>query len=151
MAAAVAELNVPVVLMHIKGTPESMQKNPSYIDVVGEISDYFRERIDYALNNGIKKEKIILDPGIGFGKRLEDNIAIIKNLKSFCEFELPIMVGLSRKSFLGQISGEKIPEKREAETVAANLLAVLNGASIIRVHNVDDTVKALKILKSLME
>jgi dihydropteroate synthase len=84
MAAAVAELNVPVVLMHIKGTPESMQKNPSYIDVVGEISDYFRERIDYALNNGIKKEKIILDPGIGFGKRLEDNIAIIKNLKSFC-------------------------------------------------------------------
>ena len=149
MAATVAELNVPVVLMHIKGTPENMQKDPFYADVVGEINDYFQQRIDFALSHGIKKEKIILDPGIGFGKRLEDNIAIIKNLKRFGEFDLPILIGVSRKSFLGQLSGEKIPEKREAETITANILAVLNGAAIIRVHDVAQTVKAMKILKML--
>jgi dihydropteroate synthase len=149
MAATVAELNVPVVLMHIKGTPENMQKDPFYADVVNEINDYFQQRIDFALSHGIKKEKIILDPGIGFGKRLEDNITIIKNLKRFGEFDLPILIGVSRKSFLGQLSGEKIPEKREAETITANILAVLNGAAIIRVHDVAQAVKALKILKML--
>jgi dihydropteroate synthase len=149
MAATVAELNVPVVLMHIKGTPENMQKDPFYADVLGEIEDYFQQRIDFALSHGIKKEKLILDPGIGFGKRLEDNIAIIKNLKRFCEFDLPLLVGVSRKSFLGQLSGEKFPEKREAETITANILAVLNGAAIIRVHDVSHAVKAMKVLKGL--
>ena len=149
MAATVAELNVPVVLMHIKGTPENMQKDPFYADVVNEINDYFQQRIDFALSHGIKKEKIILDPGIGFGKRLEDNITIIKNLKRFGEFDLPILIGVSRKSFLGQLSGEKIPEKREVETITANIMAVLNGAAIIRVHDVAQAVKALKILKVL--
>jgi dihydropteroate synthase len=151
MAAAVAELNVPVILMHIQGTPENMQLRPVYADVIAEIKDYFRERIDYAMSHGIKKEKIILDPGIGFGKRLEDNIAIIKHLKEFREFDLPVMVGLSRKSFLGLLSGEKIPEKREVETIAANMLAVLNGASIIRVHDVANAVRSLKILRRLAD
>jgi dihydropteroate synthase len=149
MAATVAELNVPVVLMHIKGTPENMQKDPFYADVLGEIEDYFQQRIDFALSHGIKKEKLILDPGIGFGKRLEDNIAIIKNLKRFSEFDLPLLVGISRKSFLGQLSGEKFPEKRDAETITANILAVLNGAAIIRVHDVAHAVKALKVLKGI--
>jgi dihydropteroate synthase len=149
MAATVAELNVPVILMHIRGTPENMQKDPFYADVVGEINDYFQQRIDFALSHGIKKDKIILDPGIGFGKRLEDNISIIKNLKRFDEFDLPILIGVSRKSFLGQLSGETIPEKREAETITANILAVLNGAAIIRVHDVAQAVKAMKILKML--
>jgi dihydropteroate synthase len=149
MAATVAELNVPVVLMHIKGTPENMQKDPFYADVVSEINDYFQQRIDFALSHGIKKEKIILDPGIGFGKRLEDNITIIKNLGRFGEFDLPILIGISRKAFLGQLSGETVPEKRQAETIAANIIAVLNGAAIIRVHDVAQAVKAMKILKSL--
>jgi dihydropteroate synthase len=149
MAAVVAELNVPVVLMHIRGTPENMQRNPVYADVVAEIADYFHERIDYALSHGIKKEKIILDPGIGFGKRLEDNVAIIRNLRQFAEFELPIMVGLSRKSFLGLLGGEKFPDHRDAETVAANLVAVRNGATIIRVHDVPGTIRALKVWRSL--
>jgi dihydropteroate synthase len=149
MVATVAELNVPVVLMHIKGTPENMQKDPFYADVVNEITDYFQQRIDFALSNGIKKEKIILDPGIGFGKRLEDNIAIIKNLKRFGEFDLPILIGVSRKSFLGRLSGETVPEKRLAETITANVMAVLNGAAIIRVHDVAHAVKAMKILKML--
>jgi dihydropteroate synthase len=142
---------VPVVLMHIKGTPENMQNAPFYGDVVAEIKDYFQERIDYALSHGIKKEKIIIDPGIGFGKRLEDNIAIIRGLGEFREFDLPILVGLSRKRFLGLLSGENIPEKREAETVAANLAAVCKGADIIRVHDVSGTVKALKVWRSLTE
>ena len=149
MAATVAELNVPVILMHIKGTPENMQRDPSYIDVVAEIKNYFQEKIDYALSHGIKKEKIILDPGIGFGKRLEDNIAILRNLEQFAVFDLPILVGISRKSFLGLLAGEKVPEKREAETLAANLLAVRNGASILRVHDVAATVKALKVWQNL--
>jgi len=149
MAATVAELNVPVILMHIKGTPENMQRDPFYTDVVAEIKDYFQEKIDYALSHGIKKEKIILDPGIGFGKRLEDNIAIIRNLQQFSGFDLPLLVGLSRKSFLGVLSGEKVPEKREAESLTAGLLAVRNGASILRVHDVEQTVKALKVWKSL--
>jgi dihydropteroate synthase len=151
MAPVIAELNVPVIVMHIKGTPENMQSDPVYADVIAEISAYFQERIDYALSHGIKKEKIILDPGIGFGKRLEDNIAIIRNLKQFADFALPILVGLSRKSFLGLLSGEKVPEKREAETIAADLVAVRNGAAVIRVHDVAGAVKALKVWRSLAE
>jgi dihydropteroate synthase len=149
MAATVAELNVPVILMHIKGTPKNMQHDPFYADIIAEIKDYFQERIDYALSHGIKKEKLILDPGIGFGKRLEDNIAIIRNLKQFAEFDLPVMIGLSRKSVLGLLSGEKVPEKRGAETVAASLLAVRNGAAILRVHDVKQMVKALKVWQGL--
>ncbi|HSQ35094.1 MAG TPA: dihydropteroate synthase [Candidatus Binatia bacterium] len=149
MAATVAGLNVPVVLMHIKGTPENMQQDPFYADVVAEITEYFQQRIDLALSHGIKKEKIILDPGIGFGKRLEDNIAILKNLKAFAEFELPLLVGVSRKSFLGLLSGEKRPEQRGAETLAAALFADGNGAAILRVHDVEPMVRALRVWRSL--
>lgn len=151
MGRVVAELDVPVVLMHIQGTPETMQRAPSYLDVVAEVADYFQERIEYAVAQGIKKEKLILDPGIGFGKRLEDNVALLRNLGRFAAFELPLLVGVSRKSFLGLLAGEKAAEKREAETVAANLVAARNGAAILRVHDVAATVKALKVWKSLAE
>ena len=150
MADIVAKLDVPVILMHIKGTPSNMQNDPSYIDVVSEITEYFYERIDYAISKGIKREKIILDPGIGFGKRVEDNIAIIKNIKKFKVLNLPLLIGLSRKSFLGVIGGEKIPEEREVETISANLISVLNGASIIRVHNVENCVRSVRILRELV-
>jgi len=151
MAAAVAELNVPVIVMHIQGTPEDMQRRPSYADVVSELKDYFQERIDFAMSRGVKKEKIILDPGIGFGKRLEDNIAILRHLKEFAEFELPVMVGVSRKSFLGLLSGEKAADRRDAETIAAGLVAVGNGAAMLRVHDVAAMVKALKVWRALVE
>ena len=150
LADTIAKLEVPVVLMHIKGTPENMQKNPSYQDLIPELKQYFHTRIDYALSKGIKKEKIIIDPGIGFGKRVEDNIEIMKRLEEFKEFELPILMGLSRKSFLGIISDEPIPAEREAETICANIIAILKGASIIRVHNVKNTVKSVKVLKKLV-
>jgi dihydropteroate synthase len=149
MATVVAQLDVPVVLMHIQGTPETMQRAPAYADVIAEICDYFQERIDYAQGRGIQREKIILDPGIGFGKRLEDNVAIVRQLRRFAAFELPLLVGLSRKSFLGLLGGEKAAERRDAETVAANLVAVRNGASILRVHDVGAAVKALKVWRAL--
>lgn len=149
MAETVASLSVPVVLMHIKGTPSDMQNNPEYSNVVEEIKDYFNERIDFAVSKGIKREKIIIDPGIGFGKRVQDNIDIIKNLEQFREFELPLLIGLSRKSFLGKISGEEDPGMREAETIAANIISIMKGVSVIRVHNVKNCVKSIKILKAL--
>lgn len=147
MADLVAKLEVPVVIMHIKGTPETMQKNPFYKEVMPEIKQYFHNRIDFALSMGIKKEKLIIDPGIGFGKRVEDNIDIIKKLGDLMEFELPILIGLSRKSFLGALSGETNPIDREAEGITANIVAIMNGASIIRVHNVKNAVKSIKVLK----
>lgn len=151
MAETVAHMNVPVIIMHIKGTPENMQKNPSYTDVIGELKQYFHNRIDYAYSKGVKPEKIIIDPGIGFGKRVEDNIRIIKHLREFREFDLPILMGVSRKSFLGNISGEEDPKAREVETVTADLISILNGANIIRVHDVKSAVKSIKVLKKLVD
>ena len=151
MASTIASLDVPVVVMHMQGSPENMQKNPYYSDVVGEIKQYFSERIEYAMSKGIRKDKLIIDPGIGFGKRFEDNLEIIKHLNEFNDFECPLLIGLSRKSFLGTITGEKIPRKREIETVAAHIISILNGASIVRVHNVKNMVKVIKILQHLVE
>ena len=151
MVTTIVELDVPIILMHIKGTPEDMQKDPTYQDVIEEIKQYFRDRINYVFAKGLKKEKIIIDPGIGFGKRLQDNIEIIHRLAEFKQFDCPILMGLSRKSFLGQITGEETPFDREAETITANVIAILNGASIIRVHNVENAVKSLKILNHLVE
>ncbi len=151
MVTTIAELDVPVILMHIKGTPDNMQKDPIYQDVISEIKQYFRDRINFVFAKGIKKEKIIIDPGIGFGKRFEDNVEIIRRLAEFKQFDCPILMGLSRKTFLGTITGEKIPIDREAETITANIVSILNGASIIRVHNVKNAVKSLKILSNLTE
>jgi dihydropteroate synthase len=151
MAETIAALDVPVVLMHIKGSPETMQKDPFYRNVIPELKQYFENRIDYAYSKGIKKEKLIIDPGIGFGKRVEDNLEIIKQLRQFKEFDLPILIGISRKSFLGKIAGEEDPKEREIETVTAGLIAILNGANIIRVHNVKNAVKSIKVLKKLVK
>ncbi len=151
MAETVAQLEVPVILMHIKGSPENMQKDPYYVDVIAELKQYFHNRIDYAYSKGVKKEKIIIDPGIGFGKRVEDNIEIVKRLKEFKEFDLPIMMGLSRKTFLGKIAGEESPKEREVETITADVIAIINGVNIIRVHNVKNAVKSIKILKKLVD
>jgi len=149
MAGTVACLEVPVILMHIKGTPRNMQDNPIYQDVVAEIKKYFSDRIQTALDSGIKRERIILDPGIGFGKTLVHNIEIIKHLKCFLSMGQPLLMGLSRKSFLGLITEEKVAGDRDAETLTANLISIMNGASIIRVHDVKGAVKSIKILNAL--
>ncbi len=150
MAGTVAQLNVPVVLMHIRGLPGTMQDRPRYGDVIAEIHDYLRERIEFAVAGGIAREKIILDPGIGFGKRVEDNIAIIRQLKRLNDFSLPLLIGISRKSFLGKIAGEAAADKRIGETLTAGVMAILNGASIIRVHDVRETVASVRILRALL-
>ena len=151
MAETIAELDVPVIMMHIKGTPENMQQDPFYEDVIAEIKAYFVERIGFVRSKGVKKEKIFIDPGIGFGKRFQDNIQIIRNLKAFRELDYPLLIGLSRKTFLGKITHEDIPMEREAETICANIVSTLNGASIIRVHNVKNAKKSIQVLRELVD
>ena len=151
MAELAARLEVPVILMHMLGEPGNMQKKPFYHNVIGEIQSFFNERIQFALSKGIKREKIMIDPGIGFGKRYQDNISIIRELNCFTRTGFPLVMGLSRKRFLAKISGEKIEDQRDIETVTANILSIINGASIIRVHNVKAAKKSIKTLKALSD
>ena len=135
MVKTAAKYDVPVIIMHMKGTPRNMQKKPEYRDVVGEIFSFFRERIEYAENNSVGK--IIIDPGIGFGKNLEHNLEIIRRLKEFKSLGKPLLVGPSRKSFIGQILNLPVEERLEG-TLAAISACISNGADIIRVHDVKE-------------
>lgn len=150
MAVVAVQYNCPVVLMHIKGRPKTMQKNPYYDDVINEVTDYFDERLRFAVSHGIEMEKIILDVGIGFGKRLEDNLTLIKHLDRFKRFGRPLMVGASRKRFIGELTGE--PEDgRVPGSVAIAALAVQNGADILRVHDVAETKQAVAMAAAVRE
>ncbi|WP_456341682.1 dihydropteroate synthase [Thermovibrio sp.] len=151
MAEVVSSFGCPVVIMHIKGTPRDMQKNPYYEDAVSEICDYFEERLSFALERGIGRDKIILDPGIGFGKRLEDNLCILKRFSEFRVFGLPLLVGASRKSFIGAITGEDEPQERLAGSLGAIAPAFYGGAKIFRVHDVKETYQFLKLLRAVEE
>lgn len=143
-----ARFDVPVILMHIKGTPKNMQKNPFYSDVMKEIYDYFEKRIEYAESCGIKKENIVVDPGIGFGKRIQDNYEILNRLRELQSLECPILVGTSRKSFIGKVLNLP-PEESLEGTIAASTAAILKGAHILRVHDVKEMVRAAKITDRL--
>lgn len=149
MVEVAKKYNAEVVLMHMKGTPKTMQINPYYENVVKEISDFFEERINFAIENGIKREKIIIDPGIGFGKRLEDNLEILKNLYKFKIFGLPILIGISRKSFIGALTDNIPPEERLEGTISGVTIAVMNGADIVRVHDVKEIYKSLRVVDAL--
>ena len=152
MADIVAKYNVPVILMHMKGTPSDMQKNPVYENCVEELVDFFYERIAYCTNKGIDKNKIIIDPGIGFGKRLMDNIDIIKNLETFKKLDSPILIGTSRKSFINALyPGDKPPSKRIGGSIASMAMALYNGADIVRVHDVYESIEALKVIMAIKE
>ncbi len=148
MGRVAGDAGCPMVVMHIKGTPKNMQKNPYYEDVIEEIYDYFWDRIKVLNRQNVTK--IIIDPGIGFGKRLEDNLAIIKDLKDFEYLTCPVMIGLSRKSFLGQITG-KDTANRLAGTQAANYAALESGANILRVHDVTETKDLVSVFKYLRD
>lgn len=150
MTGVVAKSNAFVILMHMKGMPETMQKNPSYNDPVEEIKAFFTERIEMATSSGISADKIIIDPGIGFGKRLSDNLAIIQGIARFSALDAPILVGLSRKSFLGDILNLPAEERLEG-TIAANAIAILNGADIIRVHDVKEGRRAADVARALRD
>jgi dihydropteroate synthase len=142
--AAVAASDAAVCLMHMQGDPESMQFEPHYQDVMSEVMTFLRMRIALAQAAGIARERIVIDPGFGFGKTLAHNIALLRGLEAFAGLGVPVLAGLSRKSMLGAITGQPV-EQRLAASVAAALLAVQHGAKIIRVHDVRATVDALKV------
>jgi dihydropteroate synthase len=151
MAEVVSRRKVPVVLMHMRGQPETMQADIRYEDLVGEIREFFRERIDYALSRGIPRDRIILDPGIGFGKSLEEkhNLILLKELRSFQDLNQPLMVGTSRKGFIGRIL-DLPPEEREEGTLATIVVAVQNGANIVRVHDVRRARRAVQVADAIL-
>lgn len=151
IAGIVAKYSAHVILMHMKGTPRDMQLNPSYIDVVKEIQESLKESINIARNAGIKEEKIIIDPGIGFGKTVEHNIEILKRLDEFKDLGYPICIGTSRKSFLGKILGSEDPEDRLAPTIATSVIAIMKGACLLRVHDVKEAVQAARITDSIVK
>ncbi len=145
MPKVAAKYKVPAVIMHIKGTPKNMQKNPTYKALIPEIIDYFYEGIEIARDAGILDDKIIIDPGIGFGKTVEHNLEIIKRLNEFAGFEKPILIGPSRKSFIGKTLGDLPVTERLEGTAAAVAVGIFNGANIIRVHDVKEMVRVAKI------
>jgi dihydropteroate synthase len=136
MAKLAAVSRTPVVLMHMQGTPRDMQRDPHYDDLMGEIAAFFRERLDFALAQGIARELIVLDPGLGFGKTWEHNLEILRRLEAFLELGCPLLVGPSRKAFIGHFTGLPAGPERDVGTLAAVLAAVQHGAKIVRTHNV---------------
>ena len=147
-----AALNVPVCLMHMLGEPRSMQHAPEYQDVVAAVQDYLRQRIVACEMAGLSREQILIDPGFGFGKTVQHNIDLLKNLSTLRDLQQPLVVGLSRKSMLGAILGTNIPvpvDQRLHGSVAAAVLAALKGATILRVHDVKPTVDALKVVAAV--
>ncbi|MGB2979987.1 MAG: dihydropteroate synthase [Candidatus Zixiibacteriota bacterium] len=149
MKEVASKYKVPIVLMHIKGTPKEMQKDPYYDDVIVEITEYLRQSIKIAEDAGIDREKIIIDPGIGFGKRLRDNLNILKNLKKFSILGCPILIGCSRKSFIGKILDLPAEERLEG-SLAALAVAVMNGVNIVRVHDVKESERVVSLVDAIM-
>lgn len=141
---AAAALGVPVVLMHMQGEPRSMQDVPHYEDVVADVHRFLAERIFACEMAGIAKKRIVVDPGFGFGKSLEHNLALLANLSRFVELGVPVLAGLSRKSMLGKLTGRDVGERVHA-SIAAALIAAQQGAKLLRVHDVAGTVDALKV------
>ena len=140
-----AALGVPVVLMHMQGEPRGMQDAPEYDDVVGEVHRFLAERIFSAEMAGIDRKRIVVDPGFGFGKTTDHNLALLAQLARFVELGVPVLAGLSRKRSIGALTGRETPAARMAGSVAAHLIAAQRGARILRVHDVAETVDALKI------
>lgn len=148
MVETVAEHDAAVIIMHMKGDPKTMQVRPRYKDVVKEISEFLQHRVAVAEAGGINPRKIMVDPGIGFGKSLQHNIEIITRLEELRRLGKPLVIGLSRKSFIGKITGLPV-DQRLAGSLAATLVAVENGADIVRVHDVAETVSALNVFLAL--
>jgi dihydropteroate synthase len=141
----------PIILNHSQGIPENMQNNPTYDNVLLDIFDYFENKIKFLKDNGIKDEQIIIDPGIGFGKTLEHNLEIISKISIFHSLGYPIMVGPSRKSFIGKIMGEKDNPQRLGGTIASVLYSYLQGIQLFRVHDIQETSEALKVYSQFLD
>ncbi|WP_294430903.1 dihydropteroate synthase [uncultured Treponema sp.] len=146
LAPFCAETEIPVILMHKRGNPGTMQKNTVYDNIFDEVNDYLQKRLNFALESGIAADKIWLDPGIGFGKDVDGNFELIRRCGELCDGKFPVLMALSRKTCIGEVTGRAVPD-RLFGTLAANLLSVQKGASIIRVHDVAAAVDSMKILK----
>ncbi len=149
MPLLAAQKGVSVILMHMKGTPKTMQINPSYVDLFSEIKSFLQEKIEVAQASGINKEKIIIDPGIGFGKSTADNLILINHLDFLEELECPILIGTSRKSFLGSILNLP-PQERSEGSIASAVMGVIRGAHILRVHDVRSVKRAVLVAESIL-
>jgi dihydropteroate synthase len=143
-----AELDVQVCLMHMQGTPQTMQQNPVYEDVVAEVREFLAARIEDALDAGIRLENIIVDPGFGFGKTIEHNLSLLKSLAELRQLGVPVLAGLSRKKMIGTILGKPVDERLYGSLSMAVMAAML-GADILRVHDVAATVDALGMVRAL--
>lgn len=144
MIAVLKKYQVPYVLMHLRGKPKTMQDNLHYDDLIGEIANFLEDRIHFLVGQGIARERLIIDPGIGFGKTVQQNFQILRELPRFQKLGCPILIGLSQKSFLETVAGHKAGD-RVIESVVANFYAAWQGASILRVHNVAETRRALQL------
>jgi dihydropteroate synthase len=148
MAELLADRQCPVIIMHMQGTPGDMQTNPTYNNLIEEISDFLRERIAWAVKHGIAKERLIVDPGIGFGKTVGHNLSILKHLDRFSELGCPVLLGHSRKAFIGKTLGLEVDE-RDPATAIISALCAARGIEIIRVHDVARTVQAIKMTRAI--
>ena len=149
MLPLAAESGAGIVLMHMKGTPRTMQISPHYDDLLGEVKTFLRERLEAAESCGLAPESVLLDPGIGFGKKLEHNLALLNNLGSFGELGRPLVVGISRKSFLGKILNLEAHDRLEG-TIAAAVVSVLRGASLLRVHDLQAVKRAVAVAEAIL-
>jgi len=151
MAPLAARARVPVVLMHMQGTPRDMQRQPRYADLIGEVKSFFQERLEYAISQGIPRDLIILDPGIGFGKTFQHNLEILHRLDEFLDLGCPLMVGPSRKAFIGHLLDLPNGEVRDIGTLGAVAVAAMRGVHIIRTHNVSYTRQLLAVMEAILK
>ncbi len=148
MAPVAARHDVPLILMHMKGTPENMQQNPHYRDLISEISQFLKDAIDRSVKAGVREELIIVDPGIGFGKTFDHNLEIIKKLEQFQSLGRPLLLGTSNKAFIGHILDKGVDE-RDTGSMASVAAGVMNGAQMVRVHNVKMGVETVKVIDAI--
>ena len=151
MVHAVREFGAGAVIMHMQGTPTTMQQRPAYTDVVSEVARFLEDRARAAENQGVPRECLVVDPGIGFGKLLDHNLALLAGLGELARAGYPVLVGASRKRFLGELTGVKEPKDRVAGSVAAAVAARMRGASVVRVHDVGPTRQALDVVDAIRE
>ncbi len=148
IASVAAEAGVPVILMHMKGSPENMQKDPVYDDLISEIKDFLKDAAQRAVKAGISENLIVVDPGIGFGKTFDHNLQIIRNFSSFSSLGMPVLIGTSNKAFIGEILGKEA-HKRLTGSMATVAVAAMNGAHIVRVHNVKEAVETVRVVDAI--
>jgi len=149
MIELVAREHVAVTIMHMLGEPKTMQENPVYRDVVKDVKDYLRGQLQVAMDAGIAKDSIVIDPGIGFGKTVEHNLELLNRIPDLAELGRPVMIGASRKSFIGAITRAEVTDRLEG-SLAAAVMAVVRGARILRVHDVKQTLRALKVAEAIL-